>query len=469
MTDSELIIAIKTLFDNKGSEAAKDALKEITKGTRDLGEQEKEASKFTEILHHNHRILHTILHELGSEIAPGAGRSLAAMMYGPIGAGVALLAIVHSITEGIKKQAEEAKKLIDEQSNLNTDIWTAQRDGINKAAEAAEDYASSLSKVREHLTGIKEAEEEDLAVQKEQADSKKSELDAKEKQDLEAIENEEKSEKAAREQNKIKGGEAEFSKKYEDQKSAVKKQYEELKKGFKLGGDVEKIDTEEGQLKARLEREKDLEAAAGEWQKEYEESLRAPKTKYDEKQLEKANAAQKKLDEKADEALNGSTFEELQDFAKNKRSAVTNWDTKKGTVPTYMETEAMDAEEKSRAAAKALEQARAGQARVESLNKTVEDEKAEQKKLKDSAEAAVRARDENIKAVDALTAKIHQEIAVIDERIKGAKEVAKISGSQTQIQTLNGILNYMEDMNAKYDDLKNRADAIMKRTGNVTL
>lgn len=136
-------------------------LNAVSGATEDLGGKEKEAAGFTELLHHNHRALHLIMHQIGAETSPALGHALAGALYGPIGIAIALGAAVHYVSEALNKASEAADKLaekfaegLDDRLNIHRAIVDEVRQShaelntaIKNAGEVEDTFANHLKNV----------------------------------------------------------------------------------------------------------------------------------------------------------------------------------------------------------------------------------------------------------------------------------------------------------------------------------
>jgi len=86
----------------------------VTTGARaheDLAQATKEAGKVTEEAGIPHRELRKILFDIGNQAAPGAGRALGELAYGPIGVALALVSAYELFKKSLEADGEEAEKL----------------------------------------------------------------------------------------------------------------------------------------------------------------------------------------------------------------------------------------------------------------------------------------------------------------------------------------------------------------------
>lgn len=186
MADSVLEILIRFGLDAEKAKEAEQIIRQTTSETREagqateeMGEKEEEASKFTELLHHNHRALHQILHMLGHETVPELGHALTGALYGWVGIVIALGAAF----EYFHKRIEEANEKLEKISETK---WDNLVEGLNKANEAANNYQKTLDAIAGKQETIKEKDEADNKILDTKLEKWKAILDAMEKAALAA-------------------------------------------------------------------------------------------------------------------------------------------------------------------------------------------------------------------------------------------------------------------------------------------
>lgn len=143
---------------NKVNESLKDVSPELKK----LGENEDEAGRLTEFLHHNHRQLHELL-RMTPGVAGEAGESLLAMAHGPVGPLLALagaLRMVFSILDEVESQRlPDLSSGIDQANNYAT-AWNGIAtaiDSVTQAYNSSEDvHARSLKAIGSELKAQKD-------------------------------------------------------------------------------------------------------------------------------------------------------------------------------------------------------------------------------------------------------------------------------------------------------------------------
>jgi len=154
--DLSLDVLVRLLSDRKGGDEALESLRQTRAAAGDLGEEtkrlgrtEEEASKLTELLHHNHRALHMVMHEIGNSIAPGMGRAMAAALMGPIGIALAAASAFMMLKEHIKKTNEE----LDKMGASAAEAFAGYKTNL---VDAIRNERFSTEKIDEYFTHIKE-------------------------------------------------------------------------------------------------------------------------------------------------------------------------------------------------------------------------------------------------------------------------------------------------------------------------
>lgn len=145
--NKEFKILVSSEADTTGFKETSKAMEEVREGTKagvtganELARAEKKESELAELLHHNHRALHQILHLIGREASPEAAAGLAAVS--AAGGGGIMLAVmaVSELVEGLKQASEQAAKTAE-----------AVRENFVNTSKDAE---TAAGKVREMTTAI---------------------------------------------------------------------------------------------------------------------------------------------------------------------------------------------------------------------------------------------------------------------------------------------------------------------------
>jgi hypothetical protein len=144
-------------------EAVRGSIKAATEGNTELAAAEKESSEAAEFLHHNHRQLHLLMHEMGGE-AGHLGGALLNAFRGPVGPALALGGIIALLKNKFDENAEAMKAAGEEAAHGDfkqgiEEITTATEKGQSKL----EAYAETVAKIAQHEVTIAQALASQLA------------------------------------------------------------------------------------------------------------------------------------------------------------------------------------------------------------------------------------------------------------------------------------------------------------------
>lgn len=420
--DKQVLIAIKTTADLAGAKAAESLLESTIAKKKFLGQSyEAEASQLAivknsltdyaaktvetgekvEGLELNHHALHEVMHLIGHETAPELGEALTGAMHGPIGIVLALGAAFQFLARKIEEDAEKTKELADRQSELNTAVWQAQRDAANSAAEAANNYAEKLIKIRDETDKVKQAEDLEVATLHAKQDALKLILEAQEKAEL-----------AAAGGDKIKEEE-------------IRSRYGAKKSSAELATEGQTLATENNQLYNRNLAAGPLDAASKNAEAAYESSLKDTGRITNEAKLKQLTDAQGALDKEAGKYDLGLLRKQLENADTNASAGgASEADVIQMQITAIENHTDPDAEAAIKAAAE-------NRAKVAELNATMEQQKIALDKLKEEATTAADKYKQNQQAIDALTAKIKEGTAVYDIHKSTAETVKQIEAPQT--------------------------------------
>ena len=140
-------------------------LNQVNVSIKESSEKMEESGEASEFLHHNHRALHMLFHEMGRESIPAFGHALGGALMGPLGPALALLSVL-----GYMKSAfEEWDKALDEAGeSAGQGNFAAGIDAMNKALQEGQDkidaYAEHIAKIALHERTIAEALQSQLGL-----------------------------------------------------------------------------------------------------------------------------------------------------------------------------------------------------------------------------------------------------------------------------------------------------------------
>jgi hypothetical protein len=134
------------------------SIKASTAANADLAAAEKESADAAEFMHKNHRAMHMLFHEMGSESVPALGHAMGAMMMGPVGPAIALLAIFGALKSSFEGWQENLDKAAEDNANANfaggiEAMNTALGEGMSKI----DAYAAAIEKISQHEVTIAQA------------------------------------------------------------------------------------------------------------------------------------------------------------------------------------------------------------------------------------------------------------------------------------------------------------------------
>ncbi len=164
-----------------------DSIKKAADSNTELSEAEKEGSKATEFLHHNHRQLHQLF-EMTPGIAGTAGSSLVNLFHGPVGPALALGLVVAKIAE----QFSEWQKNLDEVGEAAAHSQFGESikkigDDMETARSKTEAYALTLADIAKNETTIAQALASQLQLMHAVAAARAAEAKAAEERDKAAL------------------------------------------------------------------------------------------------------------------------------------------------------------------------------------------------------------------------------------------------------------------------------------------
>lgn len=191
MPERSLDVLVRILTEQVGEQKANEVLDEYRKSaglaasaSQELGQKEKEAAELTEVLHKNHRALHTIMHTIGRETSPELGHALMGALMGPIGLAVAVTAVF----EGIRERIADTNKELDEMATKAADAFSGVKHNLFDAIRNEEFGTGKIDEFFKHIEDdanqAKKAIEDALAIAKAQESAAKKEMDAAEQLDL---------------------------------------------------------------------------------------------------------------------------------------------------------------------------------------------------------------------------------------------------------------------------------------------
>jgi hypothetical protein len=234
----------------------------------------------------SHRTLRKAMSAIGPE---GAELSEAIMgaMEGPIGIVITASAVFEILSKWIGEAAEKTQELAVKQAELNTSVWTAQRDAANEAADAAAKYADVLDRISAAHDDIKKKEADELEILKAKQAALEVILKAQEAAEL-----------AAANGDKIKEAE-------------IKARYGAKISQASLTDEAQTISTEHNQLLGRNIAAPALKTKADADEAAYEAALKSPQASLDKAKLDQLASGQGDLDKKAGEYDLGALREKL--------------------------------------------------------------------------------------------------------------------------------------------------------------
>ena len=170
MADTQLEILIKTISDTTGIKLTEEQVaklkagmagtgeetKKLTEATEDLNHEHGKHNALVELLHHNHRALHGIMHGIGNEVAPHMGSVLGAALRGPLGVALAAVAAF----ELLNKHLEETNKRLEELEKVNLEKHVESIKEVQKAWDEAikkrANYEAALATAGEENEALKQ-------------------------------------------------------------------------------------------------------------------------------------------------------------------------------------------------------------------------------------------------------------------------------------------------------------------------
>lgn len=181
--DTSLEVLIKSVLDATGyrmneAEAAKLKATISQIGTASAVANEEDAAGTEKLTLKKRELMH-IVNALGGKAVPELSRALATLAYG--GGTVAAIFALVGVFEMVSHAIEAARAKAEEAA---AGAWTAQRDAIQAAASAAQDFADRLDAAKSNTDKLKVSLDLEKAVLDAQIDSHKKLLDAIEKQQM---------------------------------------------------------------------------------------------------------------------------------------------------------------------------------------------------------------------------------------------------------------------------------------------
>lgn len=146
--------AAKTLLKETG-EAATQSTGDALRGTEKLADGMKEGAVAAEKAEIPHRELRHVLSDIGNTVAPGAGRALGELAFGPLGAALALLSTFEVLRKSIDAASDAADKLSESLAAPDTSGIKGVQTAWDDAAKAYGDYLAKLAKAGEDNDPIK--------------------------------------------------------------------------------------------------------------------------------------------------------------------------------------------------------------------------------------------------------------------------------------------------------------------------
>jgi len=128
------------------------SLKNLPPQLQELHDAETKSSESAKFLHENHRAIHMLFHEMGSETVPGLGHAMNAALVGPLGPAVALVGAVGML----KKAFSDWNAEMDAEAESNAMPTFA--DGVAKVKASFENAASSIAAFQSNLANIATAQ-----------------------------------------------------------------------------------------------------------------------------------------------------------------------------------------------------------------------------------------------------------------------------------------------------------------------
>lgn len=167
--------------------AVNDSLRTAQVSQEALSGAEHAGAEAAEHSHVSHRALHKLLHEMGNVTIPGFGGALSSLMFGPLGAVIALVSVFEAVKHSIEESEAEMDKLNDILSKPLTGGIEEVRKAWDEATAALAKYYSQMQHAGEEKDPIGKEIKNIKELSDAQIDAAKKVAEALGKQEVAAI------------------------------------------------------------------------------------------------------------------------------------------------------------------------------------------------------------------------------------------------------------------------------------------